>query len=256
MRCLLVLPLLLVAACTTPAPEPLSPAEAGERDSVLAVLRTLDSEALDLAFARLGDASAPYLTETRVEQLGTDGAPVAFRTRTLRIGPRRTTLVAADSSGTFDYGAFDVVAGSDAWEDSPGLNPVALTLPEEPAWLDPRGREAFRFGIAPDTLLGDRRVRVLTVEARPGEGDDQPLRRARLYLDSETSTLVGFRLHRRLASVLFGETSEALVLLHPGPDGWRPHRTRFETALDAPLATRRRFHLTRRYTFPTDAPGS
>ncbi len=245
---------LLLAGCAERPPVPLPPDEAAERDSVLALLRVLDAADLTAAFDRLGRAS--YQVEVRTEQLGPDGTPAATRTRTLRVTPGGPTLLAADSTGTFDYGAFGRLVDHHGSGDAPGVNPVALVLPEEPAWLDPRGREAFRFAFAPDTLLGGRRARVLTVEARPGEGDEQPLRRARLYLDAKTNTLVGFRLHRRLESVLFGEASEALVLLHPGPDGWRPHRARFATALDAPLAARRRFRLTRRYTYPTEATSS
>ncbi len=246
-----LLPLLLLVACTEPPPEPLPAAEAAERDSVLAVLRTLDGDDLTLAFTRLDEMEASYLLETQVVQLGPDGTRTAFQSRTLNIAPDDTTVISSDSSGTFDYGGF---ADATPWDAGSGVNPVPLTLPEEPAWLDPRGREAFRFGMAPDSLLGDRPVRVLTVEARPGEGDDQPLRHARLYLDAETNELVGFRLHRAMNAVLFGEASVALVLLHPGPDGWRPHRTRFETALDAPLVTQRRFRLTRHYTFPDESP--
>ncbi len=243
-------PLLLLAACTlaacTPTPEPVARAEAAQRDSALAILRSLDRAPLMAAFDGL---ARPYRVETLVEQLGADGEPAAFRSRTLRVGQGGAEVVAADSAGALDFGAFGALAGGGAWTGEVGANPVPLTLPEEPAWLDPRGREAFRFGFAPDTLLGERRVRVLTVEARPGEGDDQPLRRARLYVDGEVS-LVGFRLHRRMDAVLFGEASTVAVELHPGPEGWRPHRVQLETALDAPLAAPRLFRLTRRYTFP------
>ena len=241
--------LALLTACAEPPSPSLSPTDAAGQDSVLAVLRTLDGDALGAAFARL-EQSTPYVVETRIEQLGADGMPVASQSRTLRVGASDAEIVAADSAGTFDYGAFGALSGSTVWEaGGGGVNPVSLMLPEDPAWLDPRGREIFQFGTAPDTLLADRRVRALTVVARPGEGDDQPLRHARLYLDAETHTLVGFRLHRRMDSVLFGERTDALVLLHPDSGGWRPHQARFVTTLAAPLTPPRRFRLTRRYVY-------
>ena len=97
-------------------------------------------------------------------------------------------------------------------------------------------------------MIGDRRVRVLAVDARPGEGDDQALRRARLYLDAATGDLVGARLHRRMASLLFSETSDVLVMLHPVYDGWLPRLARFDTTLDALFTDERRFVLARRYS--------
>ncbi len=212
---------------------------------MLALLRTLDTELLSEAFDRLG--REPFQLEVRAEQLGENGTATARQVRTFRTDRDGTTTVAADSAGAFDYGALGRLVDQPAWGDAPTGNPVAEVLPEEPAWLDPRGREAFRFGSASDTLLGGRRVRVLTVEARTGT--ETPLRRARLWLDADMEALVGVRLRRELDSVLFGEASDAVLLLHPGPDGWRPHLARFETKLRAPLTAPHHFRLTRRYTF-------
>ncbi|MEM1041370.1 MAG: hypothetical protein AAGI91_01970 [Bacteroidota bacterium] len=235
---------LLLAACAEPPPTPLSATEAAERDSILALLGALDPDDLTRAFARLG--AAPHVLETQVEQLGADGTLLASRTRTTQHTADGVTMVSTDSAGAFAFGAF---GGEAVWRAALDEPPVAPRLPADAPWLDARGREAFRFGTAPDTLLGDRPVRVLTVEARPGEGDGQPLRSARLYLDPETEALVGFRLRRVMDAVLFGETTASSVLLHPGPDGWRPYRTHVETMLGAPLATPRRLRLTRRYAY-------
>lgn len=251
MRFLALLLLLPLAACTEPAPEPLSPADAAERDSVLALLRTADTDVLAAAFNRL-DAFR-YHVETRTEQLGADGQTRAFRAISADVAPEagapRADVLLTDSAGTFDYGGFAALAADAEEHPLPADNPATLVLPDDPAYLDPRGRDAFQFRFAPDTLLGDRRVRVLRVEARPGEGDDQILRRARLYLDPATGVLVGVRLHQRMASVLFSEASDMTILLQPGPaGGWLPDFTRYETALDALFTARRHFRLTRRYS--------
>ena len=251
MRVLALLLLLPLAACTEAPPEPLAPADAAERDSVLAVLRTADTAALAAAFDRL-DAFR-YHVESRTEQFGADGRTEAARTVAAEVSPNAgaplTDVVLADSTGAFDYGAFAAFASEADENPLPGENPATLVVPEDPPYLDPRGREAYQFRFAPDTLLGDRRVRVLTVDARPGEGDDKTLRRARLYLDPATGDLVGIRLLQRMESVLFSERSDASILLQPGPaGGWLPERTRFDTTLDALFTARRHFRLSRRYS--------
>jgi len=242
----LLLLLQLLAACDEPAPDPLSPAEVAERDSVLALLRTADTASLAAAFDRL-DAFR-FRVVTRTEQFEA-GDQIAQRTLTAEVVPTADgpgiDLVQIDSSGAFDFGGFAAFASESAESPLPAENPATLVLPDDPAYLDPRGRETFRFRFAPDTLFGDRRVQVLTVEARE---DDQALRRARLYLDDE-GALVGVRLQRRTESVIFSERSDTAVLLQPGPaGGWLPNLTRIETALGALGTDRRRFRLTRRYS--------
>jgi hypothetical protein len=250
-RVLALLLLLPLAACTEAPPAPLSPADAAERDSVLALLRAADSDALAAAFNRL-DAFR-YHVEVRTEQLSADGRAEAVRTVAAEVTPNGDAplldVVLADSTGAFDYGGFALFASEPDAKPLPAENPAALVVPEDPAYLDPRGIEAYRFRFAPNATLGDRRVRVLTVEARPGEGDDKTLRHAQLYLDPATGDLVGIRLQQRMASPLFSERSDATILLQPGPaGGWLPHTTRFETTLDALFTAKRHFRLSRRYS--------
>lgn len=241
---LLLLPAL--AACGRSAPAPLSSAEIAERDSVLALLNGADADALAAAFERL-DAFR-YRVVVQTEQFD-EGEPIAQRALIAEVIPTAdgpsADVVQIDSAGAFDYGRFAAFASETPPNPLPAENPAALVLPDDPAYLDPRGRETFAFRFAADTLLGDRRVQVLTVEARE---DDQALRRARLYLD-DAGALVGVRLQRRTESVIFSERSNTTILLQPGPaGGWLPHLTRAETSLGALFTDDRRFRLTRRYT--------
>jgi hypothetical protein len=244
---LLLLPLL--AACDEPAPLALSPAEAAERDSVLAVLRAADTDALAAAFDRLD--ALPYTVEITTAQLGPDGGVTARRHSVVEVDPAAApNVLRTDSAGAFDWGAFGPLVSADPEAALPADNPAALALSEDPPYLAPRGREAFAFRFAPDTLVGGARVRVLAVEARPGEGDDQLLRYARLYVD-DGGALVGVRLRRQTESVLFSEASDATILLRPTPAGtWLPHVTRFDASVSALFTDRRRFRLQRVY-----APG-
>lgn len=243
----LFLLLALFAACDEPPPPALSPADAAERDSVLAVLRAADTDALAAAFDRLADL--PYRVETVTEQLSSEGEVVAHARLSAEVSPNAPApdVLQADSSGAFEWGTFGVLAGDEAAYALPTDNPAALLLPDDPPYLDPRGREAFTFHFAPDTLLGERRVRVLTVDAHPTEGEDQLLRHARLYVAE--GMLVGVRLRRRTESVLFSEASDATILLRPTEAGtWLPHLTRYDATVGALFTDPRRFRLQRVYT--------
>ena len=242
----LLLPLL--AACDEPPPLRLSPTEEAERDSVLTLLRTTDTDALAAAFDRLADL--PYRVETTTAQLAPDGEVVAHRRLVAAVDPAAPPpdVLEADSTGAFDWGALGALASDGAGALLPTENPATLVLPDDPPYLDPQGREAFTFRFAPDTLIGGRRVRVLAVDARTGEGDDQLLRHARLYV-ADGGVLVGVRLQRRTESVLFTERSAATILLHPTSAGvWLPHATRYDATVGALFTDRRRFRLTRLYT--------
>ena len=245
----LLLLLLALGACTEAPPASPGPDDPAERDSVFALLQSVNTNTFEAAFERL--AATPYRVTTRTEQLGADGEVVASRSRTYSVTPRAAELVAADSSGAFDYGAFDRFASETEALPAFAESPAAHVLPAEPAYLDPRGRAAFLFETAGDTLLGDRRVRILTVRARPGEGDDQPLRAARLYLDT-AGALVGARVERRQGSMLFEEASTRALFLQPAPEGWLPHRLSVASHIGAPLAAPRRFRLAWSYA-PADA---
>jgi hypothetical protein len=238
----------LFAACGGSEPAPLSHDEVAVRDSALTLLSNADTDTLGDAFERL-DAFR-YRIVTQTEQLG-DGASVAQRTITAEVTPTadgpRADIVETDSSGAFDYGRFSVLASDGPVSPLATENPAPLVLPEDPAYLDPRGREAFTFGFAPDTVLSGQRVQIVTVDARAG-ADDQPLRSARLYLHSTTGAVVGVRLQRRTESLVFSESSDATILLQPGPaGGWLPRLTRVETEVNALFSDAHRFRIARRY---------
>lgn len=248
LRLFLFLLIPLLAACGGPDPAPLSPDEAAARDSALALLSAADTAPLADAFERL-DAFR-YRVVMQTEQLG-EATPTARWTIVAEITPTadgpRTDIVDSDSTGTFDYGGFSALTSDASESPLASENPAPLVLPEDPAYLDPRGREAYTFGFAPDTVLGGQPVQIVTVDAREGE-EDQALRRARLYLHRDSGALVGVRLERRTESLVFGERSDATIMLQPGPaGGWLPHHTRVEAAVDALFADSRRFRITRRY---------
>lgn len=235
--------LLLLAAGGCAEPAPPSPTAGASADPAFALLRDADSAMLEDAFARLGEHR--YTVERTTEQLDEDGRPVASHSVTVRVTPRGAEVVEADSSGAFDFGGFERFADR---RRGGGTSTAPPVLPTDPAYLDPQGREAFSFEAVGDTLLDDRRVRIVSVRARPGEGDDQPLRAARLYLDA-AGAVVGARVERRQASALFGETSTRTLFLRPSPEGWLPDRLLVEAEVRAPLAAPRRFRLAERYTY-------
>ena len=246
--CIIILLALGSAACepqvATPPPV-LTPAEQAEREEALALAEDAGRDLMNQAFARL--ATRPHIVREELVQLDAEGRETAARRRIMRAEPDTVETVASEARGTFDFGAFGRFVSFEDMDHLPA-NPVPFIVPEDPTYLSPQGREVYHFALAADTLLGAARVRIVTVTARPNEGDNQALRSARLYVDPASGDLVGIRVHRHSQNILFGETSVLHLMLTPGPEGnWLPAETRYTVAVRAALTATRRFRLQRAY---------
>lgn len=246
---LCLLAALLVTACAE-APSSADPAPSAAADSAFALLESMQRDAMQQAFPDARQLS--YLRLTRTEQL-TGGGVAAYSERVVRLHPDAPpTTVRIDTGGTFDFGWFSRFV--DDQESAAPANPADHMLPEDPAFLTARNREAFAYDVGPDTLWLGRPVRIVTVRARPDAGERQSIRRARLYIDRATQQLVGFRLERRDETWFYDETSRLDVRLRPADDAWLPLRTDVLTAVRLPFSTARTFHSTSTYYPDPDAP--
>lgn len=245
---------LLAGACGT-APrgsEDVAVPDPAARDSALAVLDGLDEAPFRTAFERLPER--PHARYQRTAQRDAEGHLQAMIRRTFGYTPGRgLALLAADTSGAFDYGYLAGFADADATEPAAPGELLDALLPEDPAYLAARTRSAFRYRLRPDTVLWQRPARVVEIRAAPGEGDGQNIRGARLYLDAETGALVALALSRRGRALFFSETTDLFASLRPAPDGtWRPHLTHVRTRLDGPLRPPQRLEtVTTYYAFET-----
>ena len=209
-------------------------ARSGERDSVLAVLGALEQGTLDSAFAQLADLR--FTRTTRTEQLSKSGRVQAARHYVLRYeeGARRPPRVLrADSSGAFDFGFLGRFASAERTAASMTDNLAPGVLPEEPAYLSPRSREAYAYRRLPDTLLAGRPTQVFDIRARPGTGNNQDVRHVRLYVDRASGILAAATLERRSRSILFDEATRLFAQIRPAGGGWQPAATRYETRINA-----------------------
>lgn len=245
---------LSVVGCSTESPRaamlgpndtPFEPS-AAERSAALAVLDSLQHGTMEAAFDRLSRYAFTY--RVRTAQRTPDDEVMARRTEVWRFPPpdsaQRPFLVRVDSSGSFEGGWFDVFAGGRNG-DIQLTDRAQHVLPDDPAYLEPRTREAFRYRLLPDTSLDGRRARVVEIHAQPGElGADRVIRHARLFVEPDTYELVGLYLVRAEASVLFREDSRTLARLRPAPDsGWVPATTRLEARLEMPFQAARSLRM-------------
>ncbi|MFB6247161.1 MAG: hypothetical protein ABEL97_01160 [Salinibacter sp.] len=214
------------------------------RDSALAVLTSMRRTAFDSAFSVL---DRYHVTRTvRTEQLSPSGVVTAVRSYTLRYGPapERGVLRRRDSAGTFRRGG---LFGRVAPARNPADRPADLTgqvLPDEPAYVEPRTREAFRYALRADTLLNGAPVYVLEARARArGTGQDQGVRYVRLLIDRGSRQLIGLTTVRADAVLLFRENSRFFIRLRRAPDGasWVPHVTRTRASVQVPFRRPRQF---------------
>jgi hypothetical protein len=204
--------------------------------------------AFDSAFVRLGDYAVTR--SVRTEQMTPAGTTTAVRSYDIHYQPgtERGTIQRRDSTGTFrDGGLFGRVAP----ESDPAARPTnvaAQLLPDQPPYIEPRTREAFRYALRADTVRGTP-VYLLEATARAyGTGRDQGVRYARLRLHRPSRQLIGLTLVRDEKVLLFGEDSRLHLSLQQGPDGsWVPQTSRVRAVLYVPFRTPRQFRTVSTY---------
>ena len=222
-------------------------ASGAERDSVLALLATLDAETFNDAFDALSRYA--YLHQTRTEQRRDDRSLVAAYEQDVRIqsqdGRRTRTVTAVDSSGAFERGALSTFASTgSSFTDPPSVAPYII--PDDPAYLSPRNQEDFTYHRLPDTTIGQTSAWVVEVRAVPSS--NQSLRRLRLVVDDETRTPLAVHLERADESLLYRERSLFRLETQAALSGDRlPHRTHVQTRLKRLLRPAQHFATTSTY---------
>lgn len=241
---------LWAAGCQTPGDRP-APAFAPtdtvvstvDRDSALAVLSSMRRTAFDSAYAALDDYTVTRYVRT--EQLDSTGTITALRAHILQYAPgtARGTLQQSDSIGTFrDGGLLGRVAPDRRPTDRPA-NVAEQILPDQPAYIEPRTREAFRYALAADTLLDGPPIYILEARAREaGTGRDQSIRHARLLIERQSRELIGLTTVRADPGLFFSEHSRLHLQLRPLETEWVPDVTRVRAVLNVPFRTPRQFH--------------
>ncbi len=220
-----------------------------DRDSALAVLTAMRRTAFDSAFAALSDYTVDRYVHT--EQMTPAGTTTAVRSYEVRYQPGtgEGTIRRRDSTGVFrDGGLFGRAAPDRAPRGRPP-NVAAQLLPDQPAYVEPRTREAFRYALQADSLRDGTPVYVLSVRARAqGTGREQGVRYARLLIHRPSNQLVGLSLVRDDQVLLFGEDSRLSVRLRRAPDDtWVPHVTRVRASVHVPFRAPRQFRTVSAY---------
>ncbi len=219
------------------------------RDSTLAVLTSMERTAFDSAFVQLEEYGLTRYVRT--EQFDTTGTVTALHTRTVRYEPGSTsgTVRRRDSVGHFRSGGILSGIAPDQQPTDRPANLAAQALPDQPAYVAPRTREAYRYALRPDSLFDGTPTYVIEARARTDErGRDQGIRYARLTIDRDSKELVGLSLVRAERVLLFGEESQLTLRLRKAPDGaWVPHLTRVRTVVSVPFRSPRQVRTVSAY---------
>jgi hypothetical protein len=93
--------------------------------------------------------------------------------------------------------------------DRPAANPLALALPPEPSFADPRARDTYVRRRVPTTW-----PRAAAAEAVQRSGD-APVRRAVVVVDTLTGRVVAAEVWRRSRALLYDEDAHVAVQRHP-----------------------------------------
>ncbi len=108
---------------------------------------------------------------------------------------------------------------------------------KNPAHLSTRFAEDFIYRILLDTVMWNRPVQVIAIEARPNSA--QPVQKARYYLDQ--GTLTAFYWEQVRQSFFFSENTRYFLQVRPDAHGaWVPHHIHMSTNLALPLRLARR----------------
>lgn len=233
--------LLLAGPACQLTPEATGPAEAAWPADVRPVLEALDLAVFRTAFADVSGWT--FVREIETVRLDDAGAEDGRATRVVRYEPAggmlSPTVLDTRSEGSLRTEGEAPLEGQLALLDED-------VLPDEPAFLSARSAEQFRYRLLPDTTWGTATVRVVEAEARPEEGADQPIRRARLYV-TDAGRLVGLDLERRDERVLYEETRTVRATLQNVGGAWLPDRFFVESRLDLPLSAPQHVRTTSRF---------
>jgi len=233
------------------APADTVSASPAERDSALSVLTSMRRTAFDSAFAALDGYG--FTRHVRTEQLAPSGTTTAVQSYKVSYQPNaeRGTLQRHDSTGAFRDGGLLASLSSPRRRTERPANRAAEALPDQPAYLAPRTRDAFRYSIRPDSLRDGTPTYVVAAQARREEG----VRYARLTLTRPSHTLIGLTVVRAERALLFREDSRLHIRLRRAPDtpsmsptwDWVPHVTRFRAVVKVPFRAPRQFRTVSAY---------
>ncbi len=204
--------LLLAAGCADPDPAP-PPAD----PEALRLLEAVDASSVADAFADLD--GIPYEAELAVTHSVPGGHPAAAE----------LLVLAHDADGT------RVVMGTPAGDEPPQLrDPIASALPDDPPYVDPVAREAYRLAVVGDTTIGGvgfRLVEAVLTDTTAEQGV------RRVWAAVTGGGLVGaIEVERRADSPIYTERSRVRVDLAPHAGGWVPRRVVTDAATDVPLS--------------------
>lgn len=237
----------------TPRPSPFVPADTlsstVDRDSVLAVLTSMRRTAFDSSFSALDEYA--FTRSVRTEQMTPAGTTTAIRSYVARYRPRAARvpgmLLRRDSVGTVRGGG---LFGWAAPNQNPEARPTDLAdqiLPDQPAFVEARTREAFTYALQPDSLSDGTPTWILDATARThGTGQEQSVRYARLTIERASKQLIGLLIVRDDDVLLFGEESRTSIRLRRAddPEGpWVPHVVRARSSVDIPFQPARQFRV-------------
>ncbi|MEM1117208.1 MAG: hypothetical protein AAF845_16870 [Bacteroidota bacterium] len=221
-------PLLLVlAACADDPPVAGPPSDPEAARLLEAVVPDMDASAFqDLA-------RRPYTASVRVEVF--DGAGEVVGTETATVEHTDGGTVARDRAVTGDL---ELREGPLVLRD-----PLPATVPEDPSYLDPAAREAYRFMARGDTTISGRRLRL--AEAVLTDTDrTHAVQRVRAAVDPASGTAATVEITRAADAIVYDEDSRVRVDLWPTADGWLPRRVVTDTQTAVPFSEPRRVRTT------------
>lgn len=212
---------------------------------------SLDTRAFREAWHR--PATLDHERTVRIEELGESEDIVAYREITVRFtaGDSVTTTVRTDSAGAFDFGLFEGLTGGESGAPV-SFDPVPYVLPDDASFMSARNREKYGIRIGPDSTSLAGAVDRIEVEALPGPGDGESVRRVDYLTRGTGGMLLAVDLERRDVALLFSERSRASAsTAWDGTGGLLPVRSAYETWIIPRFGRNHRYRITTTWVYPS-----
>ncbi len=212
--------------------------------TLFARLQSIDTTPLRDAIAALEDT--PFRATVSVKQATREGQVDGIEKIDIGFSPPNSLEVySRNIEDSFQFGVLHPFASGSSVE-VPRMSASHL-LPDDPAYLAPRSREAYTYIQGRDTMLLGQIHQVIEVAAKPGAGDAQPIRRVRYFVEPQSNTLSAFYLIHHQKAFLFYERSQHFVQFNPARAQALPDSIHLQTVIKTPFRSSESYTLQVKY---------
>lgn len=214
-----------------------------------AAVDSLDTDAFREAWGRA--SRVDHERTVRIEVIDASGVAGAYREITVRFTAEDSVSVTVRTDSSGAVGLLE-----NTLEDASGvpapIDPVSYVLPDDASFLRARNHEKYAVRVTVDSTVSGEHVRRIEVEALPGSGDGEVVRRVRYETRGDDGRLTAVDLEREDNALLFTDRSRVSASTRLDVEGGLvPARAVYETWIRPRFGSEQRFRITTTWSYPS-----